>query len=50
MSCKDSECPRVLIIGSGLTGSLTCYHLRAQMQKQVRIDVADMARGAGGRM
>ena len=40
---------RVLIVGSGLTGSLTCYHLR-QKCKNVVIDVADMARGAGGRM
>lgn len=43
--------PRVLIVGSGLTGSLTCYHLRQRCGgKAVRIDVADMARGAGGRM
>lgn len=42
--------PRVLIVGSGLTGSLTCYHLRALMQRNVRIDVKDMARGPGGRM
>jgi predicted NAD/FAD-dependent oxidoreductase len=40
---------RVLIVGSGLTGSLTCYHLR-QACKNLVIDVADMARGAGGRM
>ena len=40
----------VLIVGTGLTGSLTCYHLRALLKKDVRIDVADMARGAGGRM
>ena len=42
--------PRVLIVGSGLTGSLTCYHLRQRCGGAVRIDVADMARGAGGRM
>jgi predicted NAD/FAD-dependent oxidoreductase len=40
---------RVLIVGSGLTGSLTCYHLR-QKCKHAVIHVADMARGAGGRM
>merc|ERR1740130_1490594 len=42
--------PRVLIVGSGLTGSLTCYHLRQRCGENVQIDVADMARGAGGRM
>jgi len=44
---------RVLIVGTGLSGSLTCYHLRALAKKSViplRIDVADMARGPGGRM
>lgn len=42
--------PRVLIVGTGLTGSLTCYHLRQRCGLSLRIDVADMARGAGGRM
>ena len=45
--------PRVLIVGTGLTGSLSCYHLRALSRKRalpLRIDVADMARGPGGRM
>ena len=44
---------RVLIVGTGLTGSLACYHLRAQARERslpLRIDVADMARGPGGRM
>ena len=44
---------RVLIVGTGLTGSLTCYHLRALAREKalpLRIDVADMARGPGGRM
>ena len=44
---------RVLIVGTGLTGSLACYHLRAQAREKslpLRIDVADMARGPGGRM
>ena len=45
----DAANVRVLIVGSGLTGSLTCFHLR-QKFKSARIDVADMARGAGGRM
>ena len=43
----------MLIVGAGLTGSLTCYHLRAMAGKRtppLRIDVADMARGPGGRM
>ena len=43
----------VLIVGTGLTGSLACYHLRALARKQtlpLRIHVADMARGPGGRM
>jgi len=47
------ETPRVLIVGTGLTGSLTCYHLRASATEKslpLRIDVADMARGPGGRM
>merc|ERR1740130_292511 len=42
--------PRVLIVGTGLTGSLTCYHLRQRCGPNLVIDVADMARGAGGRM
>ena len=33
-----------------MVGSLTCYHLRNILKKDVRIDMADMARGAGGRM
>lgn len=41
---------RVLIVGAGLTGALTCYHIRRALGNRVRIDVADMARGAGGRM
>ena len=41
---------RVLIVGTGLTGSLTCYHLRRLLKTEVCIDVTDMARGAGGRM
>ena len=44
---------RVLIVGTGLTGSLTCYHLRALSRTRrlpLRIEVADMARGPGGRM
>ena len=41
---------RVLIVGTGLVGSLTCYHLRNILKKEVRIDMSDMARGAGGRM
>ena len=44
---------RVLVVGTGCTGSLACYHLRAQArarQLPVRIEVADMARGPGGRM
>ena len=45
-----STAPRVLIVGTGLTGSLSCFHLRRHLGKNVQIDVADMARGAGGRM
>ena len=41
---------RVLIVGTGLTGALTCYHLRKALRDRIKIDVADMARGAGGRM
>merc|ERR1711965_390409 len=41
---------RVLIVGAGHSGSLTCFHLRRALRERVRIDVADMARGAGGRM
>ena len=40
----------MLIVGTGLTGSLTCYHLRQRCGPNLVIDVADMARGAGGRM
>ena len=40
---------RVLIVGSGLTGALTAYHVRKALRDRARIDVADMARGAGGR-
>jgi len=40
---------RVLVVGTGLTGSLTCFHLRQRMP-HVKLDVADMARGPGGRM
>lgn len=41
----------VLIVGTGLTGSLVCCHLRALTSKlSLHIDVADMARGPGGRM
>ena len=55
MSASIAQNTRILIVGSGLTGSLTCYHLRA-LAKQKKIvlpiilDVADMARGPGGRM
>ena len=41
---------RVLIVGTGMTGSLTGYHLRQRMGKNLRLEFADMARGAGGRM
>ena len=41
---------RVLIVGTGMTGSLTGYHLRQRMGKGLRLEFADMARGAGGRM
>ena len=41
---------RVPIVGTGLTGALTCYHLRKALCDRVHIDCADMARGAGGRM
>lgn len=47
---KPKSSPSVLIMGTGLTGSLTCYHLRALLGESVRIDVKDMARGVGGRM
>ena len=49
-SCPAQTEARVLIVGTGMVGSLTCYHLRNIMKKEVHIDVADMARGAGGRM
>ena len=41
---------RVLIVGTGMTGALTGYHLRQRMGKGMRLEFADMARGAGGRM
>lgn len=41
---------RVLIVGTGMTGSLTGYHLRQRMGNELRLEFADMARGAGGRM
>ena len=47
---RKGELPRILIVGSGLTGSLTSFHLRQKCGDKVYIDVADMARGAGGRM
>lgn len=40
----------MLIVGTGLTGSLTCYQVRKLLGKNVNIEVADMARGVGGRM
>ena len=49
-SCSTQPEARVLIVGTGMVGSLTCYHLRNILKKEVHIDMADMARGAGGRM
>ncbi|XP_055360212.1 renalase isoform X2 [Betta splendens] len=42
--------PRVLIVGSGLTGSLCACLLRRELQSGVHVVVWDKARGAGGRM
>ncbi len=39
---------RVLVVGTGMTGALVSYHLRRRAGTQVRVEVADMARGAGG--
>eukprot|EP00937_MAST-01D_sp_MAST-1D-sp2_P006927 g6927.t1 len=50
MSAHVAQKNRVLIVGTGLTGALTCYHLRKALCDRVCIDCADMARGAGGRM
>ena len=41
---------RVLVVGTGMTGALVSYHLRRRGGARVRVEVADMARGAGGRM
>ena len=49
-SCSTSTEARVLIVGTGMVGSLTGYHLRKILRKELRIDMVDMARGAGGRM
>ena len=44
MSASAETEARVLIVGTGLTGSLTCYHLRSLLKKEVHIDMTDMAR------
>ncbi|XP_078422081.1 renalase isoform X1 [Cetorhinus maximus] len=41
---------RVLIVGAGLTGSLSASLLRRELSNKLQIVVWDKARGAGGRM
>ena len=46
MSAAKAAQTRVLIVGTGLTGSLACFHLRALARQRalpLRIEVADMA-------
>ena len=45
MSASAETEARVLIVGTGLTGSLTCYHLRSLLKKEVHIDMTDMVGG-----
>ena len=44
MSASAETEAHVLIVGTGLTGGLTCYHLRSLLKKEVHIDMTDMAR------
>ncbi|KAM8924097.1 renalase isoform 2-T2 [Pelodytes ibericus] len=41
---------RILIVGTGLTGSLCAYLLRKEVASKLQLVVWDKARGAGGRM
>ena len=41
MSASAETEARVLIVGTGLTGSLTCYYLRSLLKKEVHIDMTD---------
>ena len=41
---------RVLVIGAGLTGSLTAALLRRKFKQKLHITVWEKSRGAGGRM
>ena len=43
-------CPRVLIVGGGLTGAITAHCLKQQAHNSINVTVWEMARGAGGRM
>ena len=44
-----SNRPKVLIVGSGITGAI-CSHQIRSLLPHVQLNVADMARGPGGRM
>ncbi|XP_065651484.1 renalase [Hydra vulgaris] len=47
MEIKSSK---VLVVGAGLTGALTCNFIRQRLKQTVSIEIWEKSRGVGGRM